>query len=176
MGEASFKNLVMGKWGISGFVFCGGTFNLESFLSFEKLSFLNYHELFLRNAWPMKVLFPVGTTVRDPHHHTVPTRCEKIWTCAEAVFGLCWLKLCCSDDHYTKKIEVDPQSWSWKPNWYHLVFMINFEEGLLLPNLFCVVAITTAQIQSTKPAMVPQLWLYRFVNNWNSVLQINILK
>ena len=75
-----------------------------------------------------------------------------------------------------KKIEVDPQSWSWKPNWYHLVFMINFEEGLLLPNLFCVVAITTAQIQSTKPAMVPQLWLYRFVNNWNSVLQINILK
>ena len=104
MGEASFKNLVMGKWGIGGFVFCGGTFNLESFLSFEKLSFLNYHELFLRNAWPMKVLFPVGTTVRDPHHHTVPTRCEKIWTCAEAVFGLCWLKLCCSDDHYTKLI------------------------------------------------------------------------
>ena len=50
VGEASFKNLVMGKWGIGGFVFCGGTFNLESFLSFEKLSFLNYHELFLRNA------------------------------------------------------------------------------------------------------------------------------
>ena len=44
--EASFKNQVMGKWGIGGFVFCGGTFNLESFLSFEKLSFLNYHELF----------------------------------------------------------------------------------------------------------------------------------
>ena len=153
MGEVSFKNLVMGKWGIGGFVFCAGTFNLESFLSFEKLSFLNYHELFLRNAWPMKVLFPVGTTVRDPHH-----------------------QLCCSDDHYTKKVVVDPQSWSWKPNWYHLVFMSNFEEELLLPNLFCVVAITTAQIQSTKPAMVLQLWLYRFVNNWNSVLQINILK
>ena len=117
--------------------FCGGTFNLESFLSFEKLSFLNYHELFLRNVWLMKVLFPAGTTVRDPHHHTVPTHCEKIWTCAEAVFGLCWLKLCCSDDHYTKKIEVDPQSWSWKLNLYHLFSWSTLRRGYFFQFFLC---------------------------------------
>ena len=39
--------------------------------------------------------------VKDPHHRETLTRLQKIWTCAEPEFRLCWMKLCSSGNHYT---------------------------------------------------------------------------
>ena len=55
-------------------------------------------------------LSPAGTIVRDPHHRE---SASKVWTCAESEFSLSWMKLCSSDNHYTKAKRSFMNSWTY---------------------------------------------------------------
>ena len=48
------------------------------------------------------VLFPAGTIARDPHRRESPTRRKQDLSCAEPELRISWIKLCSSDNHYTK--------------------------------------------------------------------------
>ena len=66
---------------------------------------------FLRNDWPTKGALPSSRdhcqilTIAILRHAT-----SRTWTCAEPKFRLCWMKLCCSDKHYTKRPRLFPET------------------------------------------------------------------
>ena len=53
----------------------------------------------LTNERPL-ALFSAMATVRDSYHHKFLLPVIMIWTCAETVFRLWWMKLCSSDNRY----------------------------------------------------------------------------
>ena len=54
---------------------------------------------FLRNDWPTKDTISSQFLTFVNLWHAV----NKIWTCADLEFRLCWMKLCSSCNHYTSK-------------------------------------------------------------------------
>ena len=66
---------------------------------------------FLRNDWLTKGALPSSRdhyqilTIAILRHAT-----SKTGTCAEPKFRLCWMKLCCSDKHYTKRPRLFPET------------------------------------------------------------------
>ena len=60
-------------------------------------------ELFLQNGWPTKgvnALFPAETIQRFSPSQ-IPDTTNRVWTCVESDFRLCWMEFCSSDNHYT---------------------------------------------------------------------------
>ena len=77
-------------------------------------------------------LFTAGAIVRDPHHCESPTCREQDLNLRRTEFGLSWIKLCSSDNHYTTVITKHTV----------LLRLNTFFESKLLPNYYQLQIIT----------------------------------
>ena len=84
-------------------------------------------------VWQTKggTLFPAGPlseilTIANLRHAT-----RRIWTCAEPVFRLWWMKLCSSDNHYTMVPQRHGACWLWCNNfllgWHYTLYLMTFK-------------------------------------------------